>query len=157
SGATLYFAAGGNLYTLNQSTGAASLVAAFSGAFAGSDRLSAMDIQPGTSIMFASKRTGSSNRLVTVNLTTGAVTDVGASALHLDALAFVAAVAATPTATATSTGTAVAATATPIVLPTVAPFTVPVFIPPTPIGSGVLGGVIGAAGRTEQQAPRITP
>jgi hypothetical protein len=165
SGATLYFASSSGLYTLNQGTGVATFVASLSGAFSvEGDRLNAMDVQPGTGTMFASERTSGTSRLVTVNLATGVVTDVGLSVNRLDGLAFATAIPATPTPTPTATATSTRVSSpvpgiTPSATPTATATPLATFVPtalatvriPPPVGAGVLG-VLGAARQAEVNA-----
>jgi len=98
SGTTLYYAAnnGGptaQLFTVNQSTGAGTpvITLTFGAGFVGSDpRPNGMKFDPATGTLFASIVTGSpgtAHYLGTINITTGAVTDLGTTVAGLDAIA----------------------------------------------------------------------
>jgi len=87
-----------SLHILNQITGQATIVAPMSFPRPSSEfpRISAMDYQPGTGILFGSLNVGGGiaggiprvNYLVTINTTTGVVTTIGTTITGLDALAF---------------------------------------------------------------------
>ena len=91
------------LYTLDQSTGQATQVAphtfdpcvqanGVSVSGKGGDRMNAMEVQPGSGVLFGSYNAGGGgggpNCLATVNTSTGDVTTVGESVDGLDAIAF---------------------------------------------------------------------
>jgi hypothetical protein len=85
--ADTFYAAGGSngvagsLFTLNPATGAATLVAPLLDAGAGAYGLTGLAFDPGTGVLYGSTTNGSpslSAHLVTINTTTGLVTDIGA-------------------------------------------------------------------------------
>jgi hypothetical protein len=88
---TLYHLSFTDIQTLNQTTGAATSVGTLTYPFPSSDqpRTNAMDFDPATGILYGSVHTSTfnPNSLVTIDLGTGVVTEVGQSLIGLDGLA----------------------------------------------------------------------
>ncbi len=121
------------------------------------NRMSAMDYDPGTGILYGviggNQETGDDNCLLTINTTTGVVTVIGLTLQAMEAIAFSPGTGGpTPTPTATRTVTP-AVSSTPSSTPTIT--TTPATSTPTPTntpitevirGSGQGGGAVGAIG-----------
>jgi hypothetical protein len=87
----LFHSSNSDLHTLDQTTGAATLVTGltFPGTCGGFQRVNAMDFQPGTGTLFGSLNCGNSTwHIGTIDTSTGTITDVGPTVNNLDALAF---------------------------------------------------------------------
>ena len=90
---TLYFAGDGanqELRTVNRTTGLTTVVATMSGSPQPSDAIPALAFQPGTGVLFGlDGLDGNPNvSLITINTTTGVVTNRGATVTNADAIAF---------------------------------------------------------------------
>jgi len=169
SGADTLFHIGSDseLYSLNQTTGAPTDLLTLDDTNVNSDDcdfvMGAMDFNPGTGVLFGAmgasfERGNGLNCLVTVNTSTGAVTEIGRTIPALEAIAFSSgSLPATPTPTATPTpaNTPVPSTATPT--RTAEPS--PVLQQRTNVGGAAAAvlGAIGQQGRVPVSGTAVVP
>jgi hypothetical protein len=104
----LYLADKTNLYTVNQTTGAASLVTslAYDASFGPNPQPNSMEFDPATGTLYVSiysnNSLGTTSSLGTINFSTGAVTRIGPTVLVLHGIAIAPAVTPSPTPAPTS-------------------------------------------------------